>query len=71
MESGGHKLAKFPRRLRLSHVRHLARSLNDPMDELTGDNHLVGADVVAKENASTKCMVNNLQLIIFYVGWKP
>lgn len=58
MEAGDHKLAKFPRRLRLSHVRHLARSINDPMDELTGHNHLVGADVVARENASTKCMFN-------------
>lgn len=54
MEAGGHKLAKFPRRLRLSHVRHLARSINNPMDELTGDNHPIGADAVTKKNASSK-----------------
>lgn len=65
MEAGGHKLAKFPRRLRLSHVRHLARSVNNPMDELTGDNHPIGADAVTKKNASSKCTFNNIQLMVF------
>lgn len=45
-----HKLAKLPRRLRLNHLKHLARSLDDPVD--IPNNHVIVADLIIKGNAN-------------------
>ncbi|KAM3749137.1 hypothetical protein ACB098_05G159900 [Castanea mollissima] len=45
LESLAHKSAHFQRTLRLSHVRHLARTLNHSMAELTGNSQVVAAVV--------------------------
>ncbi|KAK9267711.1 hypothetical protein L1049_010144 [Liquidambar formosana] len=55
LEATAHTLAKSPRRIRLNHIRHLARSLNDPMSDIIGENHQIGADVKTRENAATNC----------------
>ncbi|KAM3701290.1 hypothetical protein ACJW31_05G160800 [Castanea mollissima] len=45
LEALAHKSAHFQRTLRLSHVRHLARTLNHSMAELTGNSQVVAAVV--------------------------
>ncbi|KAK6917852.1 hypothetical protein RJ641_018603 [Dillenia turbinata] len=48
--SGDHKSTKFPKRLRLIHIRHLARSLNGTMGVHNGENHQSGSDAITEQS---------------------
>ncbi|GAV59879.1 hypothetical protein CFOL_v3_03410 [Cephalotus follicularis] len=52
LEVPAHRLAEFPGKLRLNHLKRLARSLNDPVV----DNHKIGADLFIKGNAASNCI---------------
>ncbi|KAK4743955.1 hypothetical protein SAY87_010267 [Trapa incisa] len=59
-KSGGseplaYDLAKFHRRLRLSHVKHFARSLKHPIFEFNKSGQQVHADIVVKEDPAASC----------------
>lgn len=54
LEAVASKSANFPKRLRLSHLRWLARSLNNLGGEVIG-NHQIVAEVVPKGDASNAC----------------
>lgn len=54
LEALAQKSASFQRRLRLSHVRHLARTMNHSMGELTG-NHQIVAAVTTKGDVTNNC----------------
>lgn len=54
MEAAACKSANFTKRLRLSHIRRLARSLNHLGGEAIG-NHQVVADVITKGDANNTC----------------
>ncbi|KAB1221728.1 hypothetical protein CJ030_MR2G019955 [Morella rubra] len=55
LEALAHKSANSPRKLRLSHIRHLARSLNHSMGELAGNHQMVAA-VLTKGDAASNCL---------------
>ncbi|GAV65264.1 hypothetical protein CFOL_v3_08779 [Cephalotus follicularis] len=61
LEVPAHKLAEFPGKLRLNHLKRLARSLNYPM----GVNHKIGADVFIKGNAASNCKSKFIYLFIY------
>ncbi|XP_062161671.1 uncharacterized protein LOC133868707 isoform X2 [Alnus glutinosa] len=50
-----HKSTNFPGRLRLSHIRHLARSLNNSIDGPAGNYQMV-ATLITKEDAASNCL---------------
>ncbi|GAV74418.1 hypothetical protein CFOL_v3_17898, partial [Cephalotus follicularis] len=52
LEVPAHRLAEFPGKLRLNHLKRLARSSNGPM----GVNHKIGVDVFIKGNAASNCI---------------
>ncbi|PKI73998.1 hypothetical protein CRG98_005615 [Punica granatum] len=54
-ESLAYDLAKLHRRLRLSHVKHFARSLKRPVCEFTGSSLQIVADLIAKGNPAANC----------------
>ncbi|KAK4804929.1 hypothetical protein SAY86_004746 [Trapa natans] len=59
-KSGGaeplaYDLAKLHRKLRLTHVKHFARSLKHPVCELTKSGLQVHTDIVVKENPAAIC----------------
>ncbi|KAJ9185146.1 hypothetical protein P3X46_004807 [Hevea brasiliensis] len=56
LEIPAHILAKLPRRLRLNHLKHLARSLDDPVD--ISNNHIIAADLIIRGNvnANSSCV---------------
>ncbi|XP_021831683.1 uncharacterized protein LOC110771653 isoform X2 [Prunus avium] len=54
LEAAACKSANFTKRLRLSHIRRLARSLNHLGGEAIG-NHQVVADVITKGDANNTC----------------
>jgi hypothetical protein len=58
LEALAQKSASFQRRLRLSHVRHLARTMNHSMGELTG-NHQIVAAVTTKGDVTNNCKLFN------------
>lgn len=59
LEAAACKSANFTKRLRLSHIRRLARSLNHLGGEAIG-NHQIVADVITKGDAnSTSCEFHN------------
>ncbi|KAF5474946.1 hypothetical protein F2P56_006798 [Juglans regia] len=55
LEALAYKGTNFPRRLRLSHIRHLARSLNNSMGELGGNHQMVEA-VITKRDVASNCL---------------
>lgn len=63
MEATTCKLDELPKRLRLNHIRHLARSVNNPVGGLIGENDHIGSDVMMKENGSTHCKCNAMLLL--------
>ncbi|XVE87658.1 hypothetical protein DITRI_Ditri19aG0005600 [Diplodiscus trichospermus] len=50
LELPAHKLANLPGKLRLNHIKHLARAINDP----AGDSVAIGGMV--KENVASNCL---------------
>ncbi|KDP36444.1 hypothetical protein JCGZ_09514 [Jatropha curcas] len=57
LEIPANKLAIVPRRLRLNHLKHLARSLDDPVG-ISNNNHSISVDLIIKgnENANSSCV---------------
>lgn len=62
LEVPAHKLAKFSGQLRLSRLKQLARSMNDPLI----NNHKVAVDVTIKMNESSSKFID-IELMIIYV----
>lgn len=54
LEVPAHKMPKFPGRLRLNRLKHLARTINDPRDEPV-DDHRITTDSMAKMDVSPNC----------------
>ncbi|KAJ4847682.1 hypothetical protein Tsubulata_020645 [Turnera subulata] len=54
LEIPAHKLAKLPKRSRLSHIKRLARSLGDPED--TTESPRLAADLIARGTATSDCI---------------
>ncbi|XP_057961846.1 uncharacterized protein LOC131153516 [Malania oleifera] len=52
LEAGAQVLVNIPGKLRLNHIKRLARSLNDPIGKLSVNNK-IGAALLAMENATT------------------
>lgn len=63
LEALAHKGTNFPRRLRLSHIRRLARSLNNSTGELGGNHQMVEA-VITKRDVASNCKLFDLILHI-------
>ncbi|KAA8537287.1 hypothetical protein F0562_027026 [Nyssa sinensis] len=61
--TGVHKSAKYPRRLCLNQIKHLARLLNTPVDNPCGESHQIVADVMRKERVRRRCRSRSLRLI--------
>ncbi|XP_030968115.1 uncharacterized protein LOC115988664 isoform X1 [Quercus lobata] len=59
LEALAHKSAHFQRTLRLSHVRHLARTLNHSVGELTGNCQVVAAVVNKGDVTSNRSPVGD------------
>uniref|UniRef100_A0A2P2IRZ0 Uncharacterized protein n=1 Tax=Rhizophora mucronata TaxID=61149 RepID=A0A2P2IRZ0_RHIMU len=60
LEVSGLKLAKLPTRPRLSHVKDLARSLDDPVEN--GNSHKIAADLIMRGYAIFCCMFKCLDV---------
>lgn len=58
LEVPAHKMPKFPGRLRLNRLKHLARTINDPRDEPV-DDHRITTDSMAKMDVSPNCISSN------------
>ena len=61
LEAVASKSANFPKRLRLSHIRRLARWLNNLDGEVIG-NHQIVAQVIPKGDASnSSCKLDSVK----------
>lgn len=61
LEAAASKSSNFSKRLRLSHIRRLARSLNHLGDEVIG-NHQIVADVISRGDNNASCKFDGVML---------
>ncbi|KAJ8759766.1 hypothetical protein K2173_009867 [Erythroxylum novogranatense] len=54
LEIPAHKFSQLPMRPLLNHIKHLARSLHDPVDVVT--NHTIAAELILQGNATSNCI---------------